>query len=86
MQALAPPDVEGYLNKLGADHRWATWKRRFFFTRDGDFFYTKSHLGRHGEPASSSADSVGVIPLQDGASAIGRQRRARTLGRRKEGS
>jgi len=67
-----PPDVEGYLSKLAADGRPGGWKKRFFFTRDGHLFYAKHHNARNGEPANLAADSVGVIPLEDGTAAPSR--------------
>ena len=75
-----PPDVEGYLSKLAADGRPGGWKKRFFFTRDGHFFYAKHHNARNGEPANLAADSVGVIPLEDGTAA--RPRMPTLAGRR----
>ena len=66
LQAVRPPDVEGYLQKHGADNRLGGWKKRFFFTRDRDLFYAKAHNLRSGEPACTATDTVGVIPLEDG--------------------
>lgn len=52
-------EVEGYLSKQGAVGAIKTWKKRYFFTRNGNLFYFKTHPTE----ADDDPETLGLVNI-----------------------